>query len=104
MRECGDALDFGETDGFGETVTLGATESFGLGDGDGEGREAIDGAGEDGVGDDVVLLRRFQLNDELLARAVSTVATVITSPPLKVPSVLLAGNVAVGARPTGIGS
>lgn len=101
IRECGVALDFGETDGFGEAVTLGSTDGAaeGLGFGDIRGVEAIDGAG-----DAVVLLRKFQLNAELLASAVSIVATVRTSPPVKVPSVLFAGNVAVGGWPTGIGS
>ena len=89
INECGVALDLGETDGFGETVTLGAAEALGFGDDDGR---AVD-AGE---GEVVVLLRKFQLKAELFARAVSMLATVSTSPPLKLPSVLLAGRVAVG--------
>ena len=90
-------LDLGETDtgGFGDAVTLGAAEGFGFGD------ASVDG----GVGEEVVvLLRRFHLNAELFANAVSMLATVRTSPPLKLPSVLLAGNVAVGGCPTGMGS
>ena len=82
-------LDRGETDGggFGDAVTLGAAEGFGLGD------ASVDG----GVGEEVVvLLRRFHLNAELFANAVSMLTTVRTSPPLKLPSVLFAGNVAVG--------
>ena len=105
INECGVALERGEIDGFGETVTLGAMEALGLGAsesfglGDGDGREATDGAGEG-----LVFLGRFRLNAELFASAASILATVRTSPPLKVPSVLLAGNVAVGGWPTGIGS
>ena len=100
ISECGVALDLGERDGRGETeglgdaVTLGSAEGFGLGETD----------GDDGVGEEVVLLRTFQLKAELLASAVSILATVSTSPPLKLPSVLSAGNVAVGGWPTGIGS
>jgi hypothetical protein len=105
INECGVALDRGDIDGFGETVTLGATEAFGLGAseafalGDGDGRVATDGAG-----DGVVFLGRLKLKAELFASAASMLATVRISPPLKVPSVLFAGNVAVGAWPTGIGS
>ena len=102
ISECGEALDFGETEGFGVTVTLcavdGATEGVGF------------GVVDDGVGDAVVvvvvvvLFLKFQLKAEVFANAVSIVATVITSPPLKVLSVLFAGSVAVGGWPTGIGS
>lgn len=100
ISECGVELDFGEGDGFGATVslgaavTLGAAEDFGFGE--------IDG----GVGDEVVvvLFFKFQLKAELFANAVSMLATVITSPPLKVPRLLFAGKVAVGGWPTGIGS
>ena len=87
ISECGVALDFGETDGFGEAVSLGAADGLGFGD------ASVDG----GVGEEVVvLLRRFHLNAELFANAVSILATVRTSPPLKLPRVLFAGNVAVG--------
>ena len=105
ISECGVALERGEIDGFGETVTLGATDALGLGAsetlglGDGDGRDATDGAG-----DGVVFLGRFKLKAELFASAASILATVRMSPPLKVPSVLFAGNVAVGGWPTGIGS
>jgi len=98
ISECGVALDLGDIDGFGEAVSLGVvdgvTEGFGLGE--------IDR----GVGDVVVvvLFLRFQLKAERFANAVSMLATVITSPPLNVPRVLFAGNVAVGGWPTGIGS
>ena len=99
IRECGVALDLGESDGLGEAVSLGAAE--GLGFGDTRGVDPIDG---DGAGEGVVLLRKLQLKAELFASAISMLATVRTSPPAKVPSVLFAGNVAVGGWPTGIGS
>jgi len=97
IRECGVLLDLGETDGrcdgggdgSGGTVTVGSTDGLGLGE---TRREAV-AVGEGAV---VVLLRRFQLSAELFARAASRLATVSTSPPLKLPSVLFAGNVAVG--------
>ena len=106
MSERGGALDLGETegfgdasspgvdDGFGEAATLGAVEGFGENDGAGVGDEMV-----------VVVLRfTFQVNAELLASAFSKLAAVRTSPPLKVPSVLLAGKVAIAGWPTGIGS
>lgn len=97
INECGVAVDLGESDGLGETVTLGAAEALGLGDADGRGAT-------DGLGDADVFLRKFHLKVELLASAVSMLVAVNTSPPLKVPSVLFAGKVAVGGWPTGIGS
>lgn len=100
ISECGVELDLGESDGFGATVSLGAAVTLGAAEGFGFGE--IDG----GVGDEVVvvLFFKFQLKAELFASAVSIVATVIASPPPKVPSVLFAGSVAVGGWPTGIGS
>ena len=97
ISECGVPLDFGETDGLcdgggdgsGGADTLGSTDGLGLGETE---REAV-GVGEAAV---VVLFRRFQFSAELLARAASRLATVRTSPPLKLPSVLFVGNVAVG--------
>ena len=94
ISECGDALALGETNGFGETVTLGAL--LGVAEGFAEVK--------DGEGDAVVFLNALQLNEVLEARAVSMLPAVSTSPPLKVPSVLFAGSVAVGGWPTGIGS
>lgn len=111
MSECGAVLargepeGRGETDGRGETVTLGSTEGFGdaltlgasdaFGDAEGNALGAGVGAGE---------LRRSMSKYELLASAVSRLATVRTSPPLNFPSVLSDGNVAAGGWPTGIGS
>jgi len=102
ISECGVALDFGESEGFGEAVSLGVVEGAADGATDGFGFGEIDR----GVGDAVVvvLFLRFQLKADVFANAVSMVATVIASPPMKFPRVLLAGNVAVGGWPTGIGS
>jgi len=88
MSKCGDALGFGETKGFGEAVTLGALLGAAVGFGFGEVK-----AGE---GEAVVFLNALQLNELLEARAVSMLLAVSTSPPLKLPSVLFAGSVAVG--------
>lgn len=102
ISECGVALDLGDIDGFGEAVSLGVAEGAAEGAAEGFGFGEMEG----GVGDAVVvvLFLRFQLKAELFANAVSMLATVITSPPLNVPRVLFAGNVAVGGWPTGIGS
>jgi hypothetical protein len=105
INECGVELDLGESDGLGETdglgdaVTDGSADGCSFGEADGRTVELGDAEGEA-----VVLLRKLQLNAELLASAVSMLATVRTSPPLKLPRVLFAGNVAVGGWPTGIGS
>jgi hypothetical protein len=102
ISERGGALDLGETEGIGDAVTLGEGEGFG--------DAATLGAAEDfgeveGAIVGVVVLRfAFQENVELSANAFSRLAAVTTSPPLNVPSVLLAGIVAVGGWPTGIGS
>ena len=96
------ALDLGDSDGFGEAVSLGVVEGAADGATEGFGFGEMEG----GVGDAVVvvLFLRFQLKADVFANAASMLATVITSPPLNVPRVLFAGNVAVGAWPTGIGS
>lgn len=90
----------GETEGAGEGEGLGDTGGLGVADAFGE----MEGVGVAAKKALVVLCFMFQLNAELLASAFSRLATVTTSPPLKVPSVLLAGSVAVGAWPTGMGS
>ena len=103
ISECGVELDRGEVDGLGATVSLGAAVTLGAAEGFGFG-EIEGGVGDVVVVVVVVLFLRFQLKAELFASAVSIVATVITSPPPNVPSVLFAGSVAVGGWPTGIGS
>jgi hypothetical protein len=92
----------GETEGFGDAVTLGAGEDVGeaatLG--------AAEGFGElEGAIVAVAVLRFvLQLKAELSASAFSTLAAVRTSPPLNGPRVLVAGSVAVGGWPMGMGS
>jgi hypothetical protein len=92
----------GDTEGFGDAVTLGDGENVGeavtLGAGEGFGE--VEGAMV-GVG---VLNFVVQLKADLSANAFSTLAAVRASPPEKGPSVVLAGRVAVGGWPTGIGS
>ena len=95
MLALGEVEGRGDAAGLGETVTLGAADAIGFGDADTAGA---------GIGVVVVVLRVLQLKAVLLASAVSRLAAVTTSPPPKVPSVLPAGIVAVGACPTGIGS
>ena len=94
-----DSMEYanGETDGFGAAVTSGAVLAFG---------EAVGTAVGEGLvpPSDHGILVVVERHDSEFAKAVSMLATVRTSPPLKLPSVLFAGNVAVGAWPTGIGS
>jgi hypothetical protein len=102
ISECGAELDlgevvgFGETDGLGDAVTEGATELLG------ETPGVTVGVGLEPKGQVVVLFENHLT--ELLSRSFSIISAVRTSPSLNLLSDFVAGRVAVGAWPTGIGS
>ena len=101
MRDRGGEVDFGEAEadglGDGEGVDAGATVAFG------ETAGAAVGVGL--VPPDDNVLDVFEDHENApAAMSFSRAAAVRTSPALKLPSDFVAGSVAVGAWPTGIGS
>ena len=102
----GEMSDRGELVGRGETDTGGEGRADGVALAAAVGLDAIVGLGElggDALGAGEVWLNA-QVNAELLARDCSRLVAVTTSPALNFPSVLPAGIVAIGTRPTGFGS
>ena len=102
----------GEINDLGEEVGLGDADT--AGEGRGEGKALAEAAGLDAtvglgdVGGEALGAGggrlNSQVNAELLARDCSRLMAVTSSPALNFPSVLPAGIVAIGTRPTGFGS
>ena len=89
----------GEVEGLGETMTLDSADGFGEAGGEIAGTAV--GVGLVSPSDHVFF--EYQENAPF-ARSFSIVAAVRTSPPLKLRSFVVAGSVAVGSSPTGLGS